>query len=289
MLIVGSDFTNLVYHGLAFARVAHHSSLWDPAYLRWARTTLPTDSHRWFDEDARAFEALYHRSPAAEALHGFPMGYADIESFLQSAGAPVEALDTAHPFARTLRQLPTPLVELFRANLALSATAYRDEFARSLRTELATTVDRVQPHLDAALSIDESLDDKSIELVFSLGPRGRGLGTRLVVGAPVPWTSISPATPIVLALHESAVGRASIRNAGYVRSELTALIDLSIRIAGAPSALQEAHTDWVNRLALDSLIDTAVANGLLTRDAGTELRKSKERSRLLRRLGRESR
>jgi hypothetical protein len=274
----GSDFADLVYHALAWLTPPDASSAHDPRYVQWVRATLPPAAWAPLAEDAPLLTALYAQREQNRVLHALPRLHDSIASFLASAHRPLESLD-AHAvqdpaLLRALLGLDRGLVEILRASMALTARAYREAHPDSIAPELAHACAAVMPWLEEGARVVPSFAAERVELVFALGARGRGLGERILVGAPAAWNGLAPAASAVQALHEHAVHTAmralSPRTGSherYVRAEWAALVALSRAMEGAREGLQAAHAQWVAGLSVAALAHEAVKLGLVDEGA----------------------
>jgi hypothetical protein len=279
-----TDFADLVFHALAHLPLSDHTTLFDPRYLAWAER-LPEETRAPFAEDATVLVRRWALRDAG-GLQFFPILQASIADFLVSARKEFRELRSddvgSAPALDALRRVDEALVEILRADLALAAREYEAVFAERIRPELARFCDPI-----AALS--ESLArhlPERIELSSVLGPRGRALGARIVVGAPLAWAEIETATPIVLALHEHLVRTSTARGADrYAATEWDALVRGADIVAGGAAEIAPAHARWVERLALRPLLDRLVALGTIDAPFADRLeRAGAERAAMLRSL-----
>jgi hypothetical protein len=264
-------FTDLVLHVLAHVSVPGPEDLFEPRYIAWAEGRTPTDLHARLREDA---DVLAHRWRSVDGLvlQAWPDLHPDLPAFVTTrvrALADVQPHEVACPIVLARLQRCTPaIVELVHAQLGLLAPWFAQLHADAIAPAVAEVLDDVADVLADAATVMPDLAGERIELAWALGPRGRGLATRIVVGAPAAWNGMAPATSAVLVLHEQAVRRADASE--WASAEWTALRELARVMRGAPARLRSAHTDWLASLELVSLVSVLQRRGAI--DVGLAMR-----------------
>lgn len=262
-MIVGvHPFTDLVLHVLAHVSVHGPEDLFEPRYVAWAKDAAPPDLHAKLRADA---DVLAHRWTSTDGLvlQAWPDLHEDWSAFFATrtrALADVGPSEVARPDVLTRLQACSPaIVEIVHAQLALLAPWFETLHA----DVIAPAIERVRPEVDEVLgdaaALVPSLARERIELAWPLGPRGRGLGARIVVGAPAPWNDVTPETTAVLALHEHAVRRAA--SSEWASAEWAALRELAFAMRQAPAPLRSAHAGWLASLELAGLVSVLRARG----------------------------
>lgn len=283
MIAPTTDFADLVFHAFAHVPVADHTSLFDRRYVAWAAERSPASCSP-FVEDAGVLAQRWASLADTSAIQVLPILHSSIDEFLDTARLELRELDASHVASegalRTLRTVDETLVELLRADLALAARSYASFFAERIVAELSAMIG---PMRAIARPMAAHLPD-SIEISSALGAHGRALADRIVVGAPLPWAEIEPASPIVLALHEHLVHSSMATGADrYAVTEWDALVRGAEIMCTAPGELATAHARWLEALGLAPLLDRVVECGLLDRERATRIAEAgPERRELLR-------
>ncbi len=262
-MVSGVDaFTDLVLHVLAHVSVPGPEDLFDPRYVAWAAAAMPPELHAQLRADA---DVLAHRWTSTDGLvlQAWPDLHDDWSAFLATrtrALAEVGPHEVARPDVLTrLQACSPPIVELVHAQLALLAPWFARAHADVIAPAIASIRADVDEVLGDAAVLVPSLARERIELAWSLGPRGRGLAARIVVGAPAPWNDVTAETTAVLALHEHAVRRAA--SSEWASAEWAALRELANAMRAAPAPLRSAHAGWLASLELAGLVDVLRARG----------------------------
>ena len=266
------DYTQLVAHVLAHVRLPDPGCLYDERYVRWAERALPHEATAPAVRDAAVIAARWGEVPDALDLHAFPELHGSIDELLRTAGKPIEILGPEDAqgagVLRLLQSRDRVLVELVRAAIALSAPAYRVAYATIVAPEIESSRAAVARRLAEAEAVLPALCGVDVELVHALGVHGRGLGTRVLVGAPAPWNGMHATISAVVALHERAVQLEAAELGGltddewYLRSEFQALCRVSRLLSEGPEDLREAQARWLSQHDLAPLIDRATRLGL---------------------------
>lgn len=263
-----SSFTDLVFHALAFVPASPRASLasqaaslhW-PAYIQLVQAELPRAAWQVLEEDAPLLSTLLEPVEVSHAIGLFAELHETVEQFLASATRELKDLGSQEVGSvaalDALRALPVAAVEIFRAGLALSAPAFIELRARVLVPFGAQVRRAILERLSAMGSIF-GLPVGDVELSLTLGPRGRGFGTRTVVGiAGLPNDVVDPDLSIVLALHELTVHRAAAllrsvgRQAHWADVEAVAVALEQQLARGTP--LEAAQRGWLAGLDLGGL------------------------------------
>lgn len=274
-----SDWTELCVLVLASFPVQDASNLFEPARVRYARAWL-AGSDAWPDPEAsRALAHLYEASlPASRALHALPLLLPSLEAFAPLRARPfaeaAEALPRS-PVVDSLRALPSALVELCWAELGLLAHGvrrWREREGLALAQSCCDGLAQWAPVLEEAMP---EAREAQLEVSALLGTHGRGLGDRVLVGAPAPWHEGDVGNAAVWALHERAVQRSGAEHprGTHARVELEALRSVARAVRERGTAeLALAHARWLEALALEPLAQEAAREGLLTEQEREALR-----------------
>ena len=263
---LAGPYADLVYHVLAHVPVDGPSSVHDAHYLAWSRATLPEPARRPAEEDAEVMGVLYARTEGAALLHALPALHDDLPAFCASAAkglGELEAHEVAdHDLLRALLGIDRRLAEIVRCAMALAARAYGSAHAERVEPELRRAAAEIAPLFDDAMDLMPAMRHFRVELVHPLGPRGRVIGRRILVGAPVPWCGLPPAHPVLQAMHECAVACADgeRRAAGvaapqagdtYVECEWRAM--RAVEQVARGTAWQGRHAAWRGVFTTDEL------------------------------------
>lgn len=258
-----SDFTELVLHVLAHVPAGGAGCVHDPRYVAWARGRAPVELEQLLYEDAAVLERAWSGGRMPDAVHAWPELFGSIEAL--RAHATVELRELAPTQVRApevhawLVATARPELELLHATLCALAPWFMRWRAAEVEPALHRAAMDVQAWLEPAVQVLPSLGAARIELAWALGPRGRGLPSRIVVGAPAPWHDLDARTPVVLAMHEQSVIDSGHRD--YVCAEWAALTGLAARMIAAPTALRQAHARWLASLELGPLLAALHAGG----------------------------
>lgn len=264
------DFADLVFHLLSHVRASGPGSAFDARYVAWSRGAFEASVQARVEEDAEIIGARWH-----DALHRWPLLHDGLEGLVNTAKqelAAVRAEQVAEASVLTaLQAIDDPVTEVVHASLSLLAGPWREVYA----SQVAPALNEVQPQVDGVISqalvVAPQLGDRRIELSWALGPRGRAMPDRIVVGAPAPWNGQAPILSVVLALHEHAV--LEVHAEDYFSAEWQALRVNAARTRNAPDELREAYDAWLAGLDLDGVLARApISSGdreALHRDAAT--------------------
>jgi hypothetical protein len=266
------DFTQLVAHVLGHIRLPDPGCLYDEGYVRWAGASLPREAVEPAVRDAAEIAVRWGEVPDAIDLHAFPQLHGSIEELLCTAEEPIEALGPEDVrdvgVLRLLQARDGVLVELVRGAVIRAARAYGAAFPEIVAPEIEATREAVARRVAEARALLPPLHGVAVELVHAFGSRGRGLGTRVLVGAPAPWNGMRASVPAVVALTELATQLEAAQLGGltddewYLRSEFQALCRVSRLVAEGPVALREAQARWLSGRDLGPLIHRAQRLGL---------------------------
>lgn len=261
-----SDFTELVLHVLAHVPVGGAGCLHDPRYVAWMRGRAPVELEQLLHDDAEVLARAWEGGRMPEVVHAWPELLGTIAELRACAMLELRALAPAQ--VRTPAVLAgivgvdAPEVELLHATLCALAPWFARWRAAEVEPALVRSMADMMPWLAAAEHVLPSLRAARIELAWALGPRGRGLPTRILVGAPAPWHDLDARFPVVLAMHEQSVIDSG--HASYVKGEWAALTGLAARMRAAPAELREAHVRWLASLELSPLLAPLHAVGRIT-------------------------
>lgn len=253
-------FTQLALHLLAHVPRAGPGDLFAPEHLARCEPLFRRSTQALLRDDAATLAALWRASPALDLLDGLPELHASLPAFRRSASralAELDAGDVASPeLLHALQRLGAP-AELVHATLALVL----DEFERVHDAEIAPALHAaattIGPALAALAEHAPGLAEARVELVWSLGTRGRAMPGRILIGCPAG----DPFTPAVVAAHEHAVCTSG--HVDYLRAEWSALVRGARWLRAADEPLRRAHARWLARLDLSALVAEALAAGLL--------------------------
>ena len=273
-LTLASDYTQLAFHGLAHLWIAGPARLCHEDYAEWSREHLAEPARVPIERDAAILTGLYEHASGSAILQSIPELHASIAQLRAGAGRDLDELSAvdvdAPALLALLQRTELPVVELFRAVIALAAPAYEGAWQGWLRAKCAEGLEAVGAPLEEARQLSPELAVARVELVWALGPRGRAFPERIVVGVPGDWCGTSPELPAILALHEASV-RARSRELHdvddtdrYVRAEWAALRELARAIRHASPALRTAHGRWLASLDLKALCAAAAFRDLCT-------------------------
>lgn len=261
-----SDLTDLVLHVLAHVPLGAPGCVHDARYLQWARGRAPAELEALLHEDAAALARAWAGGCMPAAVHAWPELFASLDELRACAALELRAIAPERVRAPwVLARLVAheqPELELLHATLCALGPWFAGWRAAEVEPRLLQVAPQVERWLEPAARVVPSLAGARIELSWVLGPRGRGLPSRLVVGAPAPWHDLDACTSAVLAMHEQAV-----KDAGddrYAQAEWAALTGLAARMGAAPLALRQAHARWVASLELEPLLASLHAEGQLT-------------------------
>jgi hypothetical protein len=264
-MVAGADaFTDLVLHVLAHVSVPGPEDLFEPRYVAWATGETPPELQTRLRADA---DVIAHRWTSADglAMQAWPDLHDDWSAFVATRArglGDVRAHEVARPDVLSQLQSCAPaIVELVHAELGLLAPWFATFHASVIAPAVASVLPEVDEVLGDAAALVPSLARERVELAWSLGPRGRGLAARIVVGAPAPWNDVTPATTAVIALHEHAVRRAE--SSEWAAAEWAALRELAYAMRRAPAPLRSAHAGWLESLELSGLVAVLRARGAI--------------------------
>jgi hypothetical protein len=271
-LRAASAYADLVFHGLAFVPTAvtappasRAASLFWPAYVAWVKREMPREAWALLEEDAPVLAKLFEPTRVAHAIGWMAELHGSIDDFLRVASRPLLELgddDVVSADAlKALVALPPEPVEILRADLAIVARAFEPTHERSL----CPHAERARSAVVArARGLFEHLRLGDVELSPTLGLRGRGFPTRVVVGTwALPGEPIDPDPTLVYAVHEIAVQRASDVLAAHGRAGAWADVE-AVALAVEEglfhaTPLQPAFDRWAEAIDRSGLSDLAQA------------------------------
>jgi len=262
--MIADTYTQLVFHVLAHVRLTGPGDLFDRRYIDWAAERFSAEDTELLAQGATWLACVWAMDPRCDQLHRFCDLHRDVAELLAHADRslielhPHEVADPA--LLEAVRELEG--AELLHASLAVLAPRFTEVIA-----EQAPALERARVSVGEWLAClaewCPGLADTRVELVWALGPHGRALPGRCLVGAPTPWSGCSSARQAVLAAHEHAVTLAGSGD-DYVGEEWTALTELATWLERADPELRAAHGAWLASLELGPLLAEALARELLT-------------------------
>lgn len=257
-------FTQLAFHLLAHVPRPGPGDLFDREHLARCEPLFSREARALVHDDAAALATLWRASPALDVLDLLPELHASLPALRRTAARPLAELhagDVADPdVLRALQRLGAP-AELVHAALGLLLPEFERVHAEVIAPTLAAAAPPIAASL-ATLTHVPGLAAARVELVWSLGLRGRAMPRRILIGCPPD----DPHTPAVIAAHEHAV--CSSGHADYLRAEWSALLRGARWLRAAADPLPDAHARWLAHLDLTALLAAALAAGLVApRDA----------------------
>ncbi len=299
-LALADDYTQLAFHVLAHVPRTGPGDLFNCQHCGSASATFSADAQRLLLDDSHVLARIAGPSPADEtrpvaenldraveptdlsALDLLPELHRSLTAFRRSAARPLADLaphEVADPAALRALQRLGPAAELLHAQMGLLHHEFLAVHARHIQPWGQSTIAAITPWLAALADHAPGLADARVELVWALGPHGRAMPDRILIGCA---TQDDPITPAILAMHEYAV-RTSI-HLDYIPGEWDALRRAARWTAAAPPPLRAAHTRWLASLDLTRLLRGAVETGLLTASDAIYLERSPDRAERLRTL-----
>lgn len=252
-LRVAEGYTQLVVHLLAHVPLAGPGNLADARYARFVAPHLRGDERALLEHDAGLLARLWAADPRLDALHGLVDLHGDLDGFRATAARPfaeVHAGEVASPELHALLHALPP-AELVHTTLALLDDRFASMREAFVDAALARALGDVQPWLARLQVHVPELAAQPIELVFAMGPHGRALPRRVLVGASADWNGLDPLAVAVQAAHEALVR--ACPHEGYVAVERWALAELTARLRDAAPALQQGHARWLAALDCSGL------------------------------------
>ncbi len=266
MVAATSDLAELVFHGLAFVPIAEDAppgaqaaSLFNPCYGRWFSERAGRETVRWFEDDAALLARLLEEEVAAQGISCLALLHPTIDGLLHTAEKPLLELAASqvhHVGALSLlRSLHSPAIEIFRADIALAARAFRSAFGEHVRPRLERLAQHVERRAARLHGLPAWLDLSACELSLALGNCGRALADRVIVGVGVPDLDDEAASEqaVRLIVHEQAVQRATRflesrgRTGAWAAVEPLALA-IEARIVRG-TEIEKSHLEWLFSLS----------------------------------------
>lgn len=252
-LRAAEGYTQLVVHLLAHVPLTGPGNLFDARYVALVTGRIGSEDRALIEHDASLIARAWAADPRVDALHALVELHHDLDAFRRTSTRALAELrddEVAAPgLLARLRELP--IGELVHATLALLDA----DFARMRRelvdAALARAIDELQPWLARLHVHVPELDAVPIELVFAMGPHGRALPGRILVGAPADWNGLDPRDAALQAAHEALVGACELD--GYVAQERWALHALGERLTAAAPDLRAGHARWLAGLDCSGL------------------------------------
>lgn len=254
------DFTELALDVLAHVPRPGPCDLYDPRHVARAAALYAPATHARLRADARVIAGL----PDLDVLDVLPLLHRSLAAYAPTAARPlaeVAAHEVADPAA--LRALQGAAAgELVHVTLALLAGEFAAIHADHVAPWGRAAVAAIDPWLAALAARVPALATTRIDVAWALGPRGRALPDRLLIGCVDP--DLDPISPAIVALHEHAVCTSG--QVQWAPAEWSALVRVARSCAAAPAPLRAAHARWLAGLDLRGLLAAAVAAGLVDPD-----------------------
>lgn len=255
---IADDFTQLALHVLAHVPRPAPGDLYDPRHVARAAALHAPLAHTRLRDDAALIAAM----PGLDVLDLLPLLHRSLAAYAPTAARPLADLaphEVADPAVlRALQE--TPSGELVHITLALLADEFAANYAAHIVPWCRHAIAAIDPWLTALAEHAPGLAEHPIDLAWPLGPHGRALPDRLLIGSVDPVTD--PITPSIVALHEYAVCTSG--QVAYTHAEWHALVRAARWCARAPAPLRDAHARWLAGLDLRPLLAAAVAADLTT-------------------------
>lgn len=277
-LASADDCTQLVLHLFAHVHIDQVGDLYQPRYADWARRYFPIE----VDDLARHLGARIAAN-WTNVLHALPELFDDwrlLRRALDRSFSALRSNDVSRPeWLTALHRVDPAVLELVQEALRGLAPAFESVLDDVIRPRLQHADLDLRPWVDMASVAFESVAHDRVELVWALGPHGRAMPRRILVGVPAAWNEVTSEAVVVLALHEHHVREAA---SDYVRGEWNALCRMARGMRRAPEALRSAHARWLASLDLRSLVAARVAHhGLDPREARALVTEREERAERL--------
>lgn len=274
MHVAAADgFTQLALHVLAHVPRPGPGDLFDPQHRDRAAPHFRAATNTLLASDAATLSALWRADPSLDAFDALPDLHASLPAFRRTAPralAELTAADVTCPEVLFALQRLGPPAELLHATMSLLADEFAHIHADLIAPELASARDSIAASLAPLTPTIPGLAATTIELAWALGPRGRSLPTRILIGSPRP--DLDPRLPAVVAVHEYAVSASG--QVDYVRAEWSALVRGARWLRSSP--LRDIHASWLAGLDLSALLEGARALGLVTLENSTALQHDRE-------------
>ena len=270
MIHLAGDFAELVLHLWAHVRAPGPGNAFDPRYVAWSRGVFDASTQRRLEQDAGIVGARW-----SNAMFRWPWLHHGLDEFANTAAqelAHVGPDQVADPGAlRSLQAIDDPVTEVVHASLSLLVDGWRDVYGREVTPALRWAQAEVAARMPLAVAVAPELGRRRVELSWALGPRGRAMSDRIVVGAPAAWNRQAPIASVVIALHEHAVLESDA--ADHFQAEWRALCVNAARTRNASDELRGAYDEWLAGLDLDEvLVHTPISvdeRSALITDPGT--------------------
>ena len=299
-LALADDYTQLVFHVLAHVARQDPGDLFNEPHIDAAFDRFSADAQALLIDDTHLLARIAGLLPADDtppldenfvrtvertdlsALDLLPELHRSLAAFRRTAARPLADLaphEVADPAALRSLQALGPAAELLHAQMGLLHHEFLAVHARHIQPWGQSTIAAISPWLAALSDHAPGLADARVELVWALGPHGRAMPGRILIGCASPD---DPLTPAILAMHEYAVSTS--KHLDYTAGEWDALRRAARWTATAPEPLRNAHTRWLTSLDLSRLLHGAIDTGLLTYADATRLERSADPAELLRTL-----
>lgn len=252
--VPADGFTQLALHFLAHVPRRGPADLFDPGHVRRSAPHFSADARALVEADARALATLW--SPELDVVDALPELHASLAGYRRTTARALAELgpaDVASPeLLAALQRVGAP-AELLHASLSLLVDEFEAVLAAVAEPALRAACRALASSLELLSERVPGLGGARVEVVWSLGSRGRALPRRILVGC----SAAEPVLPAIVAAHEHAVCTSGQRD--YCAAEWSALVRLSGWLVGAAAELREAHARWLAGLDLAPILARAVA------------------------------
>ncbi|MEM7152482.1 MAG: hypothetical protein AAF799_06535 [Myxococcota bacterium] len=256
-----SDFTELVLHCLAHLRSPGPEDVFDAGYVEWVGHHAPTAHLAALDVGLGRLQRHWSTGKVPVVVQAWPELFPTIAAFREVGPGPLKSLAPSQVAGASvlgwLQRADETIVESVHATLLELMPTFEGWHRDVVRPQLSAAMQSTAPWLEQAVQLMPSLAQRTIEQTSALGRHGRGLPSRILIGAALPFNGLEPQVPAILALHEESVHRAG--SGDYHEVEWRALVGLTHRMQGAEPSLRAAHAQWLSSLNLVSVLDAAVA------------------------------
>ena len=267
-----NDACHLIFHLLSQLDLESPASLRHHEYDSWAAVALPQSLQRAIAGFSEELNASVASEKAWSKVHVAGCLYDDLDAIERD----VAVSECGAQARRVLERSAPGTLGLLRRAIASLSEAFGDFHESEVAPAVEAARAEVAPWLLMAETLLPGLRERRIELVWSLGPRGRGFSNRIYVGSPAAWHELAPQVPCVLALHEHCVAltkgtlRSStressraVRGSAHYAEEWGALIRLASVMVQAPVELEATHCAWLASVHLQPLVLWAQRRGAI--------------------------
>lgn len=275
--VPADGFTQLALHFLAHVPRRGPADLYDPGHVRRSAPHFSAAARALVEADARALARMW--TAELDVVDALPELHASLAAYRRTSARALAELgpaDVASPALLAALQRAGAAAELLHASLSLLALEFEAALAAVVEPALEAACAGLRAPLEALSARAPGLGEARVEVVWSLGSRGRALPGRILIGRPAE----DPLLPAIVAAHEHAVCTSGQED--YFAAEWSALVRLSGWLVGAAPELREAQARWLAGLDLAPILAAAVAAGwLAATDAERVAREPGARGELL--------